>query len=215
MQHLKPAIWPLTAQGDLIKNKGRGQCGKMVLRFFSPNRDLFVGQLTCEGQVELERFHHVWITPLRQKCVLHRGQARLAAARQFGVTGWCAERIKLANTGARDPLQRPKIATRRQRQKVAQSRQIQALATGSSKRGRQGRCGDFQILKPRALFQPERRFQRSVQPIFLRCHRDVTQTGQIRLGDVTASGNIPAEPCGPRLRQGPLGRNIINCKSSV
>lgn len=46
MQYLKPAVRPLTAQGDLIKNKGCGQRGCGVFQvldhcsFFEPERRL-------------------------------------------------------------------------------------------------------------------------------------------------------------------------------
>ena len=72
MQHLKPAICPLTAPGDLIKNKGRGQFGQLVLYPLPPHRDRFVGQSPCAGQVNTERLHHIEIPPLRQQCLLQR-----------------------------------------------------------------------------------------------------------------------------------------------
>lgn len=215
MQYLKPAVRPLTAQSDLINHKRRGQIRQMVLHPLPPHRDHFVRHSPREGQVEFERLHQIGIPPLRQHFLLQRGQASFATAGQFGVTGRCAEPVKIADTAIGDLAQRPEIPARRQRQKPAQNRHIQALARGRRDRSRQRRCGAFQILDRCAIFQPERRLQGSMKPIFARCHRYATQTWHIWLRDVATSGNIPSKPASTRLCQRTIRRNIVKCKSRV
>lgn len=210
MQHLEPAIIPLPAQSDLIKDKGRRQVRQATLCIFDPMRDLVRGQPSRKGQVKTELFHHIGIPPLHQQCLLARCQTRLATARQLWRVGWNAKSVKFTNASLRNPLYGRYSPLRRQGQKPAQRRQFQAVTDCRGQRCRKFRRGLFQLCDSSVLSQAKRGFQGPMKPIFPRCHRGVTQIGQIRLKHLPARHNVPTEPRGTEIGQRPFRRYIEN-----
>ncbi len=215
MQHLEPSVFTLATQGDLVKNKGRGQVGQIALYLIGPHGDLCLGQTPRQGQVKPKFFHDVGIAPFNQQCILPRAQPGRATARQFRCLDRSPKYVKFADTSLRNPLHSLYTAQRCQRQKPAQGCQLQRSADRSGKRCRNVRCGFVQILdRPRAL-QAKRRLQCPMEPILAWCHRDVTQTGHIRLTRLTAMHNVPPEPRRAEIGQRPDRRYIVNRKSRV
>ncbi|PYG27425.1 hypothetical protein C8N36_11698 [Pelagimonas varians] len=215
MDHLEPAIFPLTAQSDLVKDKGRGQIGQKPAYILGPSWDRSVGQTPRQGQVKPELFHHVRVPPLNKQCVLTCTQSCCAATRHLLLLDWCAETVKITNASLRNLLYGLCSALRRQRQKPTHRRQLQTIADRGGKRCRHLRGGLLQFRNCARLDQAKRRLQRSVKPVFTRCHRDVTQTAQTWLTRLTALHNIPAQPRCSKIGQGPIRRHIVNCKSRV
>lgn len=215
MEHLKVSIFPLTTQGDLVKNERRGQLGQKFLHSPGPRGNLCCGQLPRKCQVKPEFFHHIGIAPLYQQGVLPRCQAGFATARQLCVAGGRAETVKRTDAGRCHPLQGFCVTVGCQRQESAQRGQRQTITDGRRKRRRQFRDRLFKICDGASLLEPEGRLQRAMKPVFARCHCNVTQIGQVGLTRRLTVHNIPPEPRCPEIGQRPCRRHIINCKSRV
>jgi len=215
MQHLEPTVLPFTAQGDLIKDKGRGQVGQKSAYILGPRWDRSVGQTPRQRQVKPELFHHVRVSPLNEQRVLTWAQPCRAATRHLLLPDRSAETVKITNASLRNALYGLFFVQWRQRQKSAQRRQLQTIADRGGKRCRHFRGSLLQFPNCARFDQTKRRLQRSVKPIFARCHRDVTQTVQTWLTRLAALNNIPAQPRCSEIGQWPDRRYIINCKSRV
>ncbi len=215
MQHLEPTVFPFTAQGDLIKDKGRGQVGQKSAYILGPSWDSSVGQTHRQGQVKPELFHHVRVSPLNEQRVLTSTQPCRAATRHLLLPDRCAETVKIMKASLRNALYGLFSTLWRQRQKPAQRRQLQTIADRGGKRCRHFRGSLLQFPNCVRFDQAKRRLQRSVKPIFARCHRDVTQTVQTWLTRLAALNNIPAQPRRSEIGQGPYRRHIVNCESRV
>ena len=201
MQHFEPPVRPLATQGDLIKHKRRGQVRQIALYLIGPYGDLRLGQRSRQGQVEPKFFHDVGIAPLHQQCVLPRAQPGRATARQFRCIGRSPKCIEFGNASLRNSLDGLRSAQWGQRQKPTLGYQFHRIAHRRGKRCRKVRCLFFQISEHARVDQPKRRFQRAVEPIFARCHRDVTQTGHILLAHLMAMHKIPTEPSRAKFGQ--------------
>ncbi len=215
MEHLEVSIFPLTTQGDLVKNELRGQGGQRFPHSVGPCGKLWLGQLPRKCQVKAEFFHHIGIAPLHEQGILPRCEAGCATARQLCVAGRCAKIVKRADAGRCHPLQGFCVTLRCKGQKPAKRGQRQTIADGRRKRRRQFRDRLFKISDSTAILEPEGRLQRAMKPVFARCHCNVTQIGQIGLTCQLTVHNIPPEPRRPEIGQRPCRRNVINCKSRV
>ncbi len=215
MDQLKPAIISFAAKRDLIDDKRIGQAWKVASQSVRKCRELIIRQSAGQGQMKAEFFHDIGVTPLHEKHLLQLRQSSFPTAFKFDRACGCPESIQFAYTNFGNSAQARNIARRRQGQKAAQRRQLQTAADARRKRRGKTLRSLFQLSERHPLCQPERRFQSPVKPIFHRCHGDVTQTGHIRLIRLTAQSNIPAQPRCAKLRQGSIGRQVIDRKARV
>ena len=215
MDHHEPAVFPLTAQSDLIQHKKARQVRQITPHSGQPYGDVSLRQPRRQCHVEPKLLHHVRIAPLREQRLLPRVQTDFAAACAFCLGSWGAKSIKLAHTGPSNPAHSLHIVLRCQRQKTAQSRQFQSVAYGRREVDSKVRYGGFQSSHILPFSQTKRRLQSRMKPVFARCHRDVTQTAQTWLTRLAATHNIPTKPGRAEISQGPIRRYIVNCKSRV
>ena len=215
MQHLEAPVIPLAAQSDLVKDKGLGQIGQMPIQLRDPMGDIILRQSPRQGQVKAELFQDIRVAPVKQQSLLPRAQARATTARKLVLARGGAKPVEIADTSLRNPLQILRIALRDQGQKPSQTRQIQPLALRRGKPFRQRRNGGLQFLGRAPFRQTKWRLQRAMEPVFARCHGDVTQTMQKELIRLAARHHIPSEPRRPEIGQRPFGRYKVNCKTRV
>ena len=215
MQHLETPVIPLAAQSDLVKDKGLGKIGQMPIQLRDPMGDIILGQSPRQGQVKAELFQDIRVAPVKQQSLLPRAQARATTARKLVLASGGAKPVEIADTSLRNPLQILRIALRDQGQKPSQTRQIQPRADRRGKPVGQRRNGGLQFLGRAPFRQTEWRLQRAMEPVFARCHGDVTQTMQKGLIRLAARHHIPSEPRRPEIGQRPFGRYKVNCKTRV
>ncbi len=215
MQHLEAPVIPLAAQSDLVKDKGLGKIGQMPIQLRDPMGDILLGQSPCQGQVKAELFQDIRVAPFKQQSLLPRAQARATTARKLVLASGRAKPVEIANTSLRNPLQILRIALRDQGQKPAQTRQLQPLALRRGKPVGQRCNGGLQFLGRAPFRQTKWGLQCAMEPVFARCHGDVTQTMQKGLIRLAARHHIPSEPRRPEIGQRPLGRYKVNCKTRV
>ena len=130
MDHLEPAIFPLTAQSDLIQHKKARQVGQITTYSADHSGDVSLRQAAPSGSSGTETPPSRKDSPIAQAAPLARAQTCFAAARAFCLGSWGAKSIKLAHTSPSNPAHSLHIALRSQRQKTAQSRQCQSVAYG-------------------------------------------------------------------------------------
>ena len=153
MDHLEPAIFPLTAQSDLIQHKKARQLRQITTYTRPTIGDVTLGSRAVRVIVEPKLLHHVRIAPLRQA-------APLAASSDLALRGArvlprkLGREIDQARAHKRQqPAHSLHIALRSQRQKTAQSRQFQSLHMAGA-RLQQGQMRGFQSFSHLAL-QPD------------------------------------------------------------
>ncbi len=215
MDQFKAPILPFTTQRDLVNHERYGQTWQLALQRIRPISQPLAGQSPREGQMKPELVEDVRVAPLCEQRLLPGTQTRLAAPRELCLARGRAKPVKITHEGLGQALQFVHGPDWRERQKLSQCRQLQAITSCRGERIRKRRGGVFQSLDRLTLFQPEWRFQGAMKSIFLRCHRDVMQTRQIELRHLTARHNIPAQPFRAEVGQWALGRHIVNCETSV
>lgn len=215
MYQLKPAIRPFSTQSDLINQEWCVQRRQVLRDHSRPMRDFCRRQPPRQCQMKAEFFHDVRITPLRQQSILTVGQSGLAATVNLGLVCRGAEGIEFPNASLCNVSQAIRVALRRQSEKPTQGGEGQTITCGWRQRHRQRTYRPFQCVSRHATSQSKRRLQGPVKAIFPWCHRDVTQTGYVRLNSLAACHNVPSQPSGSKICQWAGGWNKIDRKSRV
>ena len=215
MQQFKAPILPFAHQRDALQRKGDGLRGQMICGLVQPSLTGFGVQPPREGHVKAEIIQHVRVAPRGQVRILTGRQTGRAAAGKLCFGRGRTELIKVADKAGGELRQESGVANRRQRQKPAEHRQLQA--TGLDWRNRSGACGDsrFQIVPGTSLCQPKRRFDRAVKSVFPGCHRDVIKPCQRELIHRRPGADIPAQPSGPEICEPGILRDRIKRKASM
>ena len=172
------------------------------------------GKPRRQGHVEPKLLHHVRIAPLRKQRLLPSSdltlRRRARSASEAGARNRSSSRTQ-ARATLRTACISPCGVSARKPPKVVNANPLHMAGA----RLQQGQMRRLPKLSHLPFSQTKRRLQSRVKPVFARCHRDVIQTGQIRLGCLTAMQNIPTEPRRAEIGQGPIRRHIVNCKSRV
>lgn len=187
----------------------------MVPRNSRPCGDLAYGQPARECQMEAKLLHYVGIAPFHQKPLLSCVQTGVAAAGKFRLGSRSTKAVQHTNASRSHPVQSVQVTVRDQRQKPAKRRQFQSVANGGGESYGKFGYSCLQCFHTMPTGQTERRLQRAMKPVFLRCHRNVMQTGQIGLRRFATPHDIPTEPRRAERRQIPFWRNVINRKPRV
>ena len=194
MDQLEPILLACATARDLVDVRRGGQIGQMLLQGVEPCRDFRLGRAPGQGREEPEVLHRTRIPPGQQQHLVPMAQARHSATRQFGLQGRRAEPVEIPGADPGPPLPRAQVSTRNKRQKPGQRRELHPLAAGRGPLCNQGRGSRHQIFDPAAVVKTKRRFRGAVKAVFARCHRDVMQTGHMRLRQRGAADSIPARP---------------------
>ena len=205
MDQFETSIAAFSTQCDLIKSKTIRHIWQMGQNAVTPKGNVVFVQTTRERQMKAKLFYHVGIPPLAQQRLLSRAEPNRTSPREFVIGGGRAEVIEFTHACLRYVLQTLQIALWRQREELTYRRQFPAIAGGRGKRCRYASRRSVQPSEAFTLRQSKGRFQRSMKPVFARCHRDVMQIGHIQLSSDTPRATSHPNHAAPNADNGPSG----------
>ena len=201
IQGLEMTVVPFADQRELGEGKGDGLIWQPGACLGPPMRKRVGVQFAGQREMEPEILQHIGIAPADQVVFLPVGQARRTATREFLSTGRRAETIKRRHTSRGNIMQRFSVTDRTQCQKAAQTLDPQAIRRRSRQHSGQGTGSPFQSLQRLSVSKAEWRFDRTMKPVFARCHSDVIKPCNEELPDGASVTQIPSKPFGPEICQ--------------